>query len=133
MEFEENGPESVEALLAASLEVLPGEAWVVRGGQMYVSDLVKNANTTLRKSGYSGVSAWTDAEADVFEIVSYGPIIHTAIRKTTVQRLEEAGFNVVLSGRPGHCDIVKMGLELTEERLKELINVFDPPEPTPKI
>ena len=52
------------------------------------------------------------------------------IRQTDVGRLRDVGFDVVLSGRPGHATLTFQGLP-SDKDWDELQQAFDEPEGNP--
>jgi hypothetical protein len=98
---------------------------------MQLSDLRKNAQTTLRTMNRLGISAVYAEDMPVEELVAHLAVAQGIkwIRTSTAERVRVAGFSLEPTLRPWHCTI---WLPDPEDRtLMRLVEAFDAAERNP--
>jgi hypothetical protein len=129
-------PVHVRSLSHAPGIDLPADAIVVRGGLMERRGLDRSVLMHLERfPGEYALSVYAHADRSAAEIAAAGGVPNGQVRLSTVGRLAEAGFAVVLSspgrGLPeGHADLLLTGL-LDDDQYQRLEQAFDPPIPNP--
>jgi hypothetical protein len=121
-------------------ETLPGEAIVVRGGEINsVIKLIEDALdffAFLEHRGEEpcyGISVCSLPDCTAHEIARVAGTRHlpqTRMRVSTVGALTEAGYEVVPSGYTGHATLIFPGLP-TDDDWTNLQHLFSAPEDNP--
>lgn len=116
-----------------SIDDLPDNATVIRGGPMTAANVIRRARKDQWRLGLLGISAFAGSspETTVAELVELGEIPHAVLNRSTVGRIREVGFVIRRFGRWPHCTI-DLGDDADEDAAARLVAAFDQPEPTPK-
>jgi hypothetical protein len=103
-------------------------AIALRGGEMFLSDLEKNAANTRERLGRPGLSVWAaDGLAPGALLALIGTKLpHPKIRMATVRVLREAGFEVEPTLREYHHTIW-LPAGYTPDTLLAVADRFEPP------
>ncbi len=123
---------------------MPRDQVVVRGGESKIETMRKNLirarerRTARGQPDEPALSGEYRLGRDAREIALDAPAIecYRQMRQTTAGRLNDAGFEVIQDGRPGHA-AVKLGggstddVLRTDDALERVRAVFDPPEENP--
>lgn len=89
-------------------------------------------DTCQARHGFYGLSFWGDNGLSVEQIVQLAGLEHPRIRVSTIGRIRQLGLEPVRLGRFPHLTI-KFELPPTDEELRALAEVFDPPTPNPAV
>jgi hypothetical protein len=121
-------------LVALRGEEPPGDAVVViRGGanSLGTDAVSRSAERNMAAFGFLGLSVFLSEAARVTETCRSIDELHRygQIRRSTVARLQAAGFALLATGGAPHFDIVLP--DLTSATLRRLGACFDEPEPNP--
>lgn len=122
------------ALRATESVVLPDDALVVRGGLSSTRSLQSNARKSHRRTGHWSVSGAAGIDIDLATLVGVYPMPQKSLRYTTAGALRREGFDVTLTGPPGHCTIwlpVAPDDPLDTELLEVLRSLLSDPVPNP--
>lgn len=116
-----------------SIDDLPDDAVVIRGGPMTAANVIRRARKDRERLGLFGVSAFagSSSETTVAELVERGEIPHAVLNRSTVGRIRSAGFVIRRFGRWPHCTI-DLGDDADEDASARLVAAFDQPELTPR-
>lgn len=116
-----------------SIDDLPDDAVVIRGGPMTVANVIRRARKDQERLGFLGISAFAGASAAMTtaELVELGEVPHAVLNRSTVGRIKAAGFSIRRSGKWPHCTI-DLGAGAGEDASARLVAAFDRPEPTPR-
>ena len=114
-----------------SLDRLPDDSVVVRGGLMLPADLALGAQSHFDSERFYALSVYSIPGMTAHEIAAGVPLRHSKIRASTVGRVRSAGYDIVSSpGPPGHADLV-LPTPPTDHDWSTLDRVFDPPQLNP--
>lgn len=112
-------------------EELPGDAVVIRGGQLDAEKLRKRAEKDRQADGTYVLSMWAGVKKsgetveDLLErLVAEGPIPHTQLNLTTAEALRAAGFQLAWAPDPDcHYDL-KLGNVMDPGVIARFIGAF---------